>query len=34
MATNPDLDDKLLEEARIVGKHATKKAALPLCSEK
>ena len=26
MATNLALDDKLLEEARIVGKHATKKA--------
>ncbi len=26
MATNLAIDDKLLEEARIVGKHATKKA--------
>jgi len=26
MATNLALDDKLLEEARIVGKHSTKKA--------
>lgn len=26
MATNLALDDKLLEEARIIGKHATKKA--------
>ncbi len=26
MATNLALDDKLLEEARIVGKHTTKKA--------
>ena len=26
MATNLTIDDKLLEEARIVGKHATKKA--------
>jgi len=26
MATNLALDDKLLEEARIVGKHKTKKA--------
>jgi hypothetical protein len=26
MATNLALDDKLLEEARVVGKHATKKA--------
>lgn len=25
MATNLAIDDKLLEEARIVGKHATKK---------
>jgi len=26
MATNLAIDDKLLEEARIIGKHATKKA--------
>ena len=26
MATNLAIDDKLLEEARIVGKHTTKKA--------
>lgn len=26
MATNLAIDDKLLEEARIVGKHATKRA--------
>lgn len=26
MATNLAIDDKLIEEARIVGKHATKKA--------
>ncbi len=26
MATNLAIDDKLLEEARIVGRHATKKA--------
>ncbi|TWJ32713.1 type II toxin-antitoxin system VapB family antitoxin [Geobacter argillaceus] len=26
MATNLAIDDKLLEEARIVGKHSTKKA--------
>lgn len=26
MATNLAIDDKLLEEARIAGKHATKKA--------
>lgn len=26
MATNLAIDDKLLEEARIVGKHVTKKA--------
>lgn len=26
MATNLAIDDKLLEEARLVGKHATKKA--------
>jgi len=26
MATNLAIDDKLLEEARMVGKHATKKA--------
>lgn len=26
MATNLALDDKLLEEARLIGKHATKKA--------
>ena len=26
MATNLAIDDELLEEARIVGKHATKKA--------
>lgn len=26
MATNLAIDDKLLEKARIVGKHATKKA--------
>ncbi|OGR04100.1 MAG: antitoxin [Deltaproteobacteria bacterium RIFOXYD12_FULL_50_9] len=26
MATNLALDDKLLEEARIIGKHTTKKA--------
>ncbi|MFZ3208210.1 MAG: type II toxin-antitoxin system VapB family antitoxin [Geobacteraceae bacterium] len=26
MSTNLAIDDKLLEEARIVGKHATKKA--------
>lgn len=26
MATNLAIDEKLLEEARIVGKHATKKA--------
>ena len=26
MATNLAIDDKLLEEARVVGKHATKKA--------
>jgi Arc/MetJ family transcription regulator len=28
MATNLAIDDTLLEEARIVGKHATKKAAV------
>ncbi|MFZ2196760.1 MAG: type II toxin-antitoxin system VapB family antitoxin [Thermodesulfovibrionales bacterium] len=28
MATNLDLDDKLLEEARIVGKHKTKNAVI------
>lgn len=28
MATNLDLDDKLIEEARRVGKHKTKKAAV------
>jgi hypothetical protein len=28
MATNLAIDDNLLEEARIVGKHATKKAAV------
>lgn len=28
MATNLALDDKLIEEARRVGKHATKKAAV------
>jgi len=28
MATNLALDVKLLEEARIIGKHATKKAAV------
>jgi len=26
MATNLAIDDKLIEEARIIGKHATKKA--------
>jgi len=26
MATNLGIDEKLLEEARVVGKHATKKA--------
>ena len=26
MATNLAIDDKLLEEARIIGKHSTKKA--------
>lgn len=26
MATNLAIDDKLLEDARIIGKHATKKA--------
>ena len=26
MATNLAIDDKLLEEARIIGKHATKRA--------
>jgi hypothetical protein len=26
MATNLAIDDKILEEARIIGKHATKKA--------
>lgn len=25
MATNPAIDDKLIEEARLIGKHATKK---------
>jgi hypothetical protein len=28
MATNLALDDKLIEEARRIGKHATKKAAV------
>ncbi len=28
MATNLALDDKLIEEARKIGKHATKKAAV------
>jgi hypothetical protein len=28
MATNLAIDDKLIEEARIIGKHATKKGAV------
>lgn len=28
MATNLDIDDKLINEARKIGKHATKKAAV------
>ncbi|MGC8493975.1 MAG: type II toxin-antitoxin system VapB family antitoxin [Syntrophobacteraceae bacterium] len=28
MATNLAVDDKLIEEARLIGKHATKKAAV------
>jgi len=28
MATNLAIDDKLLEEARVIGKHGTKKAAV------
>ena len=28
MATNLAIDDKLIEEARLIGKHATKKAAV------
>jgi hypothetical protein len=28
MATNLAIDDKLIEEARVAGKHATKKAAV------
>lgn len=28
MATNLAIDDRLIEEARLVGKHATKKAAV------
>jgi hypothetical protein len=28
MATNLAIDDSLLEEARVIGKHATKKAAV------
>ncbi len=28
MATNLAIDDKLIEEARVIGKHATKKSAV------
>ncbi len=28
MATNLAIDDKLIEEARLIGKHSTKKAAV------